>query len=99
VVRGGTALYDSGELFTGEQNMSHSLANIEDHHFKYPNHRQPGDIHVHFFGTSKLSFQQRQWTYQNGDLIEVAFTGLGASLWNPVLRHEPCAGPVRVDLG
>ncbi len=99
VVRTGTVLYDSGELYTGERNMSHSLANIEDHHFKYSNHRQPGDIHVHFFGTSKLSFQQRQWTYHNGDLIEVAFAGLGASLWNPVLRQEPCASPVRVDLG
>jgi hypothetical protein len=29
----------------------------------------------------------------------VAFTGLGEPLWNPVLRHEPSASPVRVDLG
>jgi hypothetical protein len=99
ILRGGTAIYDSGELYTGERNMSHSLVNIEDHHFKYLSHRQPGDIHVHFFGTSKLSFQQRNWTYQNGDLIEVAFAGLGAPLYNPVLRHEPSSSPVRVDLG
>jgi hypothetical protein len=99
VWRGQTVIYDSGELYTGERHMSHSLANIEDHHFKYPQHRQPGDIHVHFFGTSKLSFQHRDWTYQTGDRIEVAFTGLGAPLWNPVLRQEPSASPVRVDLG
>lgn len=99
VLRDGAVLYDSGELFTGERNMSHSLANIEDHHFKYPAHRQPGDIHVHFFGTSKLSFQQRTWTYQSGDVIEVAFAGLGALLCNPVLRQEPSTRPTRVELG
>jgi len=95
VLRSGGVIYDSGELYTGERNMSHSLVNIEDHHFKYPQHRRPGDIHVHFFGTSKLSFQQRKWTYQNGDVIEVSFTGLGAPLCNPVLRHEAAASLVR----
>ena len=99
VLRGGTAIYDSGDLYTGERHMSHSLANIEDHHFKSPGHRHPGDIHVHFFGTSKLSYPQRNWMYQNGDLVEVSFTGLGAPLLNPVARHEPSASPLRVDLG
>jgi hypothetical protein len=98
VLRGGAAIYDSGDLYTGERNMSHSLANIEDHHFKYPAHRQPGDIHVHFFGTSKLSFQQRKWSYEDGDVIEVAFAGFSAPLRNPVSRHEPSTSPVRVDL-
>jgi hypothetical protein len=99
VLRGEKAIYDSGELYTGERNMSHSLANIEDHHFKYPEHRQPGDIHVHFFGTSKLSFGQRDWTYQDGDLIEVTFAGLDTPLRNPVLRRKPATKPVIVDLG
>src|SRR5438309_843086 len=59
VTRNSQEIYHSGELLTGERNMSHALANLEDHHFKFPQHRQPGDIHVHFFGTSKLSFQGR----------------------------------------
>jgi hypothetical protein len=99
VLRDGRSIYDSGELPTGECNMSHSLANLEDHHFKYPQHRQPGDIHVHFFGTSKLSLQHRTWIYQTGDVIEVQFDGMGAALRNRVLRHEPSSNPVRVDIG
>jgi hypothetical protein len=99
VLRDGQVIYDSGELLTGERNMSHTLANLEDHHFKFPQHRQPGDLHVHFFGTSKLSFQHRNWTYQSGDRIEVAFNGLGAPLVNPVRRVEPSDTPVRVEAG
>ena len=46
------------ELATGEDNMCHSLANMEHHHFKYSAHRQPGDTHVHFFGAGAFSFGQ-----------------------------------------
>ena len=99
VFRHDQVIYDSGELRTGERNMCHSLANIEDHHFKYPLHRIPGDIHVHFFGTSKLSFQHRDWKYQDGDVVEVSFEGLGASLRNPIRRLEPSTEPVMVVLG
>jgi len=99
VFRRDQVIYDSGELRTGERNMCHSLANIEDHHFKYPQHRIAGDIHVHFFGTSKLSFQHRDWKYQDGDMIDVAFEGLGAPLRNPIRRLEPSAVPVTVALG
>jgi hypothetical protein len=99
VLRDGQVLYDSGELLTGERNMCHSLANLEDHHFKFPQHRQPGDVHVHFFGTSKLSFQHRDWKYQTGDTIEVSFEGLGPPLRNPVQRYEASALQVTVELG
>jgi hypothetical protein len=99
VFRKGQVIYDSGELRTGEQNMCHSLANIEDHHFKFPQHRIPGDIHVHFFGTSKLSFQHRDWKYQNGDEVEVSFEALGAPLRNPIHREEPICDPITVVLG
>ena len=47
------------------------LANCEDHHFKYPLHRVPDDAHIHFFGTSKLSFSTRKWKYQKGDVVKV----------------------------
>jgi hypothetical protein len=99
VLRNDQTIYDSGELRTGELNMCHSLANIEDHHFKYPQHRIPGDIHVHFFGTSKLSFQHRDWKYQEGDVVEVSFEGLGAPLRNPIRRLPPSSQPVTVALG
>ena len=36
--------------------MSHTIANLEHHHFKYGLFRQPGDVHVHMFGTATLSF-------------------------------------------
>jgi hypothetical protein len=78
--------------------MCHSLANLENHHFKFPQHRQAGDIHVHYFGTSKLSFQHRDWQYQTGDVIEVSFDGLGPPLRNPVRRTKPSAMPVMVEL-
>ena len=40
---------------SGEQNMSHTVANLEYHHFKYSLFNRPGDVHVHFFGTATLS--------------------------------------------
>jgi hypothetical protein len=99
VRRGGKVVYDSGELLTGERHMCHSLANLEDHLFKFPQHRHAGDLHVHFFGTSKLSFQERQWQYQTGDVIEVAFEGLGEPLRNSVRRMEAELQPVSVAPG
>ncbi len=96
VARGGETLYDSGPLFTGEQHMCHSLANCEDHHFKYPQHRQPGDAHVHFFGTSKLSFGERDWRYEDGDEIRIDAPGFSSPLVNWVRRESPDATPVRV---
>ena len=72
VKRQGSIIYDSGNLKSGEEFMSHSLANMEYHHFKYDIHRIPGDIHLHFFGTSQLSFSTRKWKYDSGDLITIS---------------------------
>jgi hypothetical protein len=41
---------------SGEANMSHTIANLEHHHFKYALFRRPGDVHLHFFGAATLSF-------------------------------------------
>ena len=68
------------ELATGEDNMCHSLANMEHHHFKYAAHRQPGDVHVHFFGAGAFSFGEV--TLQDGDVMEIAFEGFGRPLRN-----------------
>ena len=72
---------------TGETNMCHSLANLEYHHFKYPAHRRPGDVHLHFFGTATLSFADG-FTAQPGDVFEVALPALGATLTNPLARTD-----------
>ena len=84
VEREAEVLYDSGQLKSGEQFMCHSLANCEDHHFKYPQHRQPGDVHLHYFGTSKLSHSTRDWTYEPGDVIRVEADAFSSPLVNHV---------------
>jgi hypothetical protein len=92
VLRDGRPVYDSGPLWTGESAMCHSLANLEDHHFKYPGHCIPGDLHLHFFGTSQLSFGSRDWVYETGDVIQVVAPGFSATLSNPVRRIDPSLG-------
>lgn len=97
VQREGETIYESGDLKTGEQFMCHSLANCEDHHFKYPQHRQAGDVHLHFLGTSKLSHGTRNWKYQTGDEITVEAPGFSNSLVNTVIKNaEPDHTPINV---
>ena len=50
ILRNGTVIWQKPFL-SGEANMSHSVDNLERHHFKYSFFRRPGDVHVHFFGT------------------------------------------------
>src|SRR6185369_4262010 len=68
---------------TGENEMCHSLANIEHHHFKYDAHRRPGDVHVHFFGADAFSFGEGV-ELADGDWMQVSFEGFGQPLRNPV---------------
>jgi hypothetical protein len=96
VHRGGVLLYDSQEQFSGEKHMCHSLANCEDHHFKFAQHRLPGDVHLHYFGTGKLSYSTRDWKYQDGDKICIEAEGFSAALVNKVRAEIPGQSPVRV---
>ncbi|WP_405380349.1 AraD1 family protein [Maribacter sp. LLG6340-A2] len=80
VIRNGKLLWGS-DIKSGEKNMSHSLANLEYHHFKYASHRIPLQAHVHFFGADAFSFGN-QIELQNGDTMEVEWNGLGRSLKN-----------------
>ena len=81
----------AGGLASGEADMCHSLANLEHHHFKYDQHRRPGDVHVHFFGADHFSFRDRV-RLQDGDVMAVSFTGFGRPLRNPVRDRSLAAG-------
>lgn len=82
VRRGDTVVWEKPFL-TGEANMSHTIANLEYHHFKYAAHRRPGDVHLHFFGTSTLSFADGV-RVEPGDRFEIDLPDLGAPLVNPL---------------
>lgn len=84
--RGGQVLWER-PFVTGENNMCHSLANLEYHHFKYAAHRRPGDVHLHFFGTATLSFADGVRA-EPGDVFEVDLPDLGAPLANPLARVD-----------
>ena len=73
----------SQEILTGEDEMCHSLANIEHHHFKFEAHRRPGDLHVHYFGACGLSFGAGIHLL-DGDAMIVEFKGFGRALRNPL---------------
>ncbi|MCK8778553.1 FAH family protein [Rhizobium sp. NTR19] len=70
VLRGDKAIFEKPFL-SGEANMSHTIANLEHHNFKYDIFRQPGDLHVHFFGTATLSFSEGIKT-EPGDVFEIS---------------------------
>lgn len=90
IERDGKTLWQKA-IETGEENMCHSLANMEHHHFKFGGHRQPGDLHVHFFGAHSLSFGDGV-ELKDGDWTEVRFDGFGRALRNPVHVEPKAAG-------
>ena len=61
--------------------MTHSVANLERHHFKYRTFLRPGDLHVHFFGTDTLSFSENI-SAREGDVFEVQSPWFGRALRN-----------------
>jgi hypothetical protein len=83
-------------FLTGETNMSHTLENLEYHHFKYDAFRVPGDLHIHFFGTATLSIADGINT-QNGDIFEIEAEPFGAPLRNSLkaMKQSFKAGGVR----
>jgi hypothetical protein len=92
--RGAATLWQKA-VASGEINMAHSLANIEHHHFKFAGHRQPGGVHVHFYGADTLSFGEGV-VLEDGDIAEVRFEGFGRALRNPIRREAKSDQPVRV---
>jgi hypothetical protein len=80
IIRDGKTVWEKPFL-SGEANMSHTLANLEHHHFKYAQFRRPGDVHVHYFGTATLSFSEGFKT-RAGDIFEMEAAGFGLPLRN-----------------
>ena len=93
--RGGVIAWEK-PFRTGESNMSHTIANLEHHHFKYALFRRPGDIHVHFFGTATASFADGFET-RGGDIFEIEAAPFTLPLRNRLEcapRHEPAMSVV-----
>jgi hypothetical protein len=82
VNRGKNELW-SAAIHTGEKNMAHSLANLEYHHFKYSDHRQPMQAHIHFFGADAFSFGSGI-KLETGDEMQVHWQGMGRPLVNTI---------------
>ena len=93
ILRDGEAIWEKPFL-SGEANMSHSIANLEHHHFKYGLFRRPGDIHVHFFGTATLSFSDGVRT-QAGDIFEIEAAPFTLPVRNPIAVEAPAPVSVR----
>src|SRR5690242_4304231 len=91
--RDGAVLWEKPFL-TGEDNMSHTLANLEAHHFKYRGFRRPGDVHVHFFGTATLSCADQIET-RVGDQFEIEAAPFALPLRNPLAEAAPESIAVR----
>ena len=93
ILREGAVIWEK-PFVSGEANMSHSIANLEHHHFKYAGFRRPGDLHVHFFGTATLSFSDGVKT-EPGDVFEVEAPPFTLPARNPLARAAAIPVAVR----
>jgi hypothetical protein len=84
ILRGGDVIWEK-PFVSGEANMTHTFASLEHHHFKYPIFCQPGDVHLHFFGTSTLSCQDNI-APDDGDVFELSAPVFGRPLRNALSR-------------
>jgi hypothetical protein len=94
VLRGDEILW-SGAFASGESSMSHSIANLEHHHFKHHASQRAGDVHVHVFGCDATS-GEAQLHLQDGDVFEIQSQVFGRSLRNKILRTRSKAPRVQV---
>jgi hypothetical protein len=100
-IRGSVRILRKGQVYwekpflSGEDNMSHTIANLEHHQFKYTGFRHPGDVHIHFFGTATLSFTDGI-RLEPGDQVEITAASFGRSLLNAVDFEEDQPFTVKV---
>ncbi len=95
IERGGRILWRK-DIRSGESVMSHSLENLEHHHFKFEPHRHPGDVHIHFLGADAFSFGEGI-RLEDRDVMQVRFDGLGRPLRNPVQKIREAGHLVRAQ--
>jgi len=81
-------------FLSGETNMSHTIANLEHHHFKYRLFRRPGDVHLHYFGAAVLSLADGI-RVQPGESWEIESPLFGPPLVNTLAVEDSAAVPVR----
>jgi hypothetical protein len=93
ILRAGATIWEK-DFLSGEANMSHTIANLATHHFKYAQFRRPGDVHVHFFGTATLSFADGVRT-EPGDVFEIEAAPFALPLRNVMEREQTLAPEVR----
>lgn len=86
----------ASEWLSGEANMSHTIANLEHHHFKYAQFRRPGDVHVHYFGAAVLSCLSGL-VAEPGDQFEIAAPVFGKPLRNPLVASAAEQELVQVE--
>jgi hypothetical protein len=94
ITRGGQKFW-SQPIASGEEEMSHSLRNLEHHHFKFELHRRPGDVHIHFLGAHSLSFGQGI-ELKDGDVMKIHFDSFGRPLRNAIEVIRKKDEPVEV---
>lgn len=88
-VAGTTAIRRGGDVVwqrdfkTGNANMTHSIGNLEHHHFKHQSLLTPGDMHIYSFGCPVFSYGDAI-TLQDGDELEMSVPEVGAPLKNTV---------------
>ncbi|MGE8480438.1 MAG: AraD1 family protein [Pseudomonas shirazensis] len=91
-IRRGDQVIWEKDFLSGEDNMCHSLENLEYHHFKYVQFLRPGDVHIHFFGTATLSFAD-QVKAGEGDVFEISLAEFGAPLRNGIVLAPAAISP------
>ena len=84
--RDGERIWDR-EVSTGDANMTHSIANLEHHHFKHTTLITPGDLHVHLFGCPVFSYGDGL-KLADGDEIEMYAPEFGTPLRNEIVFEE-----------
>ncbi|SDA61334.1 AraD1 family protein [Mesorhizobium qingshengii] len=80
ILRDGAVIWEQ-EFLSGEAHMSHSIANLEHFHFRYPMHRRAGDLHAYFFGAAVMSYASGIKT-ASGDEYEIQAQTFGKPLRN-----------------
>jgi hypothetical protein len=85
VIRDGKSIW-TGQFLSGEDNMSHSVHNLEHYHFRYDMFRRPGDLHAYFFGAAILSCAHGVKTH-SGDVFDIDVPVFGRPLRN-TMRNE-----------